>query len=295
MTHHSVAESIPLICPRQYLAPNSFGPALSSTFLGHCFRLTPYLSRPIAVAITVGFAPRQTSYDCWRQCLIQPNTAFPRQHVALTHLTGILLTNAQLLSDSRGLCVAPAVAFTTVQSLYRVAAPRTLVWLLAMFYWFPAPSFSSPIRQFAFERSGVSPTALCALLARRSARFCYRVVATPSGSPPSPPYHRLATQCAIQDVLSSSAQALPVPVSPPSMSRILLSFSMPMLWTHSARKTRSSTVFAAWTTDVFAVQATFDIAPLLLKAVAVERDGQEDLEPDDALNDLLICCLNFTY
>ncbi|KAJ7186303.1 hypothetical protein GGX14DRAFT_581151 [Mycena pura] len=62
---------------------------------------------------------------------------------------------------------------------------------------------------------------------------------------------------------------------------------MPMLWTHSARKTRSSTVFAAWTTDVFAVQAaTFDIAPLLLKAVAVERDGQEDLEPDDALNDI---------
>ncbi|KAJ7203289.1 hypothetical protein GGX14DRAFT_570173 [Mycena pura] len=60
-----------------------------------------------------------------------------------------------------------------------------------------------------------------------------------------------------------------------------------MLWTHSARKTRSGTVFAAWTSEVSAIQSTtFDIAPLLLDAVAVECDDQEDLEPDDALNDI---------
>jgi hypothetical protein len=84
-----------------------------------------------------------------------PNTAFRRQPVVLTHLTDILLTNAQLLPDSRDLCL-PLVAFITVRSLCnpvftihrtrdRVAAPETLVWLLATSYWFPVVSS----RQFA--------------------------------------------------------------------------------------------------------------------------------------------------
>lgn len=52
-------------------------------------------------------------------------------------------------------------------------------------------------------------------------------------------------------------------------------------------QTRSGTVFAAWTNEVFTIQAkAFDIAPLLLEAIAVERDDQEDSEPDDALSDV---------
>ncbi|KAJ7224054.1 hypothetical protein GGX14DRAFT_386860 [Mycena pura] len=65
------------------------------------------------------------------------------------------------------------------------------------------------------------------------------------------------------------------------------SSSLPMLWTPSARKTRSGADFSAWTAEVFHVQAAkFDVAPLLFDAITAERDHQEDEEPYDALNDV---------
>ncbi|KAJ7200511.1 hypothetical protein GGX14DRAFT_400506 [Mycena pura] len=70
---------------------------------------------------------------------------------------------------------------------------------------------------------------------------------------------------------------------PTSISRDSALFFRAMLWAPSARKTRSGTVFAAWTTNAFALQAAaFDIAPLLLDAVAAECEDQDDAEPDDA-------------
>ncbi|KAJ7824253.1 hypothetical protein B0H14DRAFT_3469499 [Mycena olivaceomarginata] len=49
-----------------------------------------------------------------------------------------------------------------------------------------------------------------------------------------------------------------------------------MLWTPTQRTTRSGTVFAAWSSPV-----PF-FAPLLFQAVAAEREGQEDCEPEDS-------------
>ncbi|KAJ7674277.1 hypothetical protein B0H14DRAFT_3537466 [Mycena olivaceomarginata] len=60
-----------------------------------------------------------------------------------------------------------------------------------------------------------------------------------------------------------------------------------MLWTPCSRTTRSGTVFAEWYTAVTSLQATdFNIGPLLSRAVAEERDDQEDSEPHDALDDI---------
>jgi hypothetical protein len=104
-----------------------------------------------------------------------PNTAFRRQPVALTHLTDILLTNTQLLPDLRGLCL-PLVAFRTVRS----PCSRFIVGLTCRRDRVAAPNPFDQVRlrqrfivQFMHltQRSGVSPTAPCALLARRSARL----------------------------------------------------------------------------------------------------------------------------
>ncbi|KAJ7193687.1 hypothetical protein GGX14DRAFT_405252 [Mycena pura] len=74
-----------------------------------------------------------------------------------------------------------------------------------------------------------------------------------------------------------------------SLSRHLTLFCLSSylgLWT-GVKQTHSGTVFAAWSAEVFAIQATtFNIALLLLDAVTVERDDQEDWEPHDALNDI---------
>ncbi|KAJ7719757.1 hypothetical protein B0H14DRAFT_3521165 [Mycena olivaceomarginata] len=60
-----------------------------------------------------------------------------------------------------------------------------------------------------------------------------------------------------------------------------------MLWTPCTRKTRSGTVFAAWTPSVNALRATdFDFAPLVAQAVAAQDDNQEDEEPHDHLDDI---------
>ncbi|KAJ7894414.1 hypothetical protein B0H14DRAFT_2559198 [Mycena olivaceomarginata] len=60
-----------------------------------------------------------------------------------------------------------------------------------------------------------------------------------------------------------------------------------MLWALYSRKTRSGTIFAAWTRSITSLQATdFDLGPLLSQAVAAESDEQEDSEPHDGLNDI---------
>ncbi|KAJ7803081.1 hypothetical protein B0H14DRAFT_3487824 [Mycena olivaceomarginata] len=60
-----------------------------------------------------------------------------------------------------------------------------------------------------------------------------------------------------------------------------------MLWTPCMRKTRSGTVFAAWTPAINTLCATdFDFAPLVAAAVAAQVEDQEDEEPHDHLDDI---------
>ncbi|KAJ7195388.1 hypothetical protein GGX14DRAFT_575707 [Mycena pura] len=148
-----------------------------------------------------------------------------------SHLIGvygpeILLTNAQLLPDSRGL-VSPSSLCNPVFAILRfigltrgrdwVAAPKTLVWLSAMFYWFPALSFSSPICQFAFEiplrRFSDCP---CALLARRTARLA--VVALKNAQSPLP----IALE-SVQDIRLTTSGVFP-PLSLPNRRSMAIKY-----------------------------------------------------------------------
>ncbi|KAJ7197611.1 hypothetical protein GGX14DRAFT_574087 [Mycena pura] len=125
-------------------------------------------------------------------------------------LPTLLACTGLLLPDSRGLCL-PLVAIDWV------AAPKTLVWLSAMFYWFPALSFSSPICQFAFEiplrRFSDCP---CALLARRTARLA--VVALKNAQSPLP----IALE-SVQDIRLTTSGVFP-PLSLPNRRSMAIKY-----------------------------------------------------------------------
>ncbi|KAJ7195389.1 hypothetical protein GGX14DRAFT_575709 [Mycena pura] len=79
-------KSIPLICPRQLLAPNSFGPALFIQLLGALFSFhsVSFSSHRFQNYRKVGFAPRQTSYDCRQRFIERSAQVFRRLPLALS-------------------------------------------------------------------------------------------------------------------------------------------------------------------------------------------------------------------